>query len=1519
MKKNFMKIMAMVLVLMMVITHSTVVMMQVFGAGDPAADAGTATGGNGPKPIAAYDLRSGLSNSKEATGRDDLADIILDPESDQRTDADRLASTSHSGRANYNDGIEMWNGFFSLPDNVFSGIDASQVDGITVSFKMYNITGWWVGEGWYADWARILFSFSEKDVYADKENTDAIEPPTDRVAASFFMTRNGNVGTAPYQYGNTGDNEYEKAWLDGVLGGFPYETEHTVTVTYDVASNTATAYLDGWLAGVSTNAAWTPGASLTAEQIHSFTSFMFGRPNAGNFGNWGLANYKDVTIYSTALTMSQVKALVSADTIQEGWAAVENNVESEPKEPVLKGEGDGTFTVATLNVDGMPSKVTVNKLFMNTGSTTVELNKGGKDAAGATSIGNALKNSGWDIVAVQENFNYNGNLREPLSGLYNGSEHSEGTIPTTISLADLQKIKWPLDMDGLGLLWKNTLDVKEVKKQPWSYTWSTDVDHGVTVMGRFIGVTLPDGSGGDRLIAKGFRYFQATIADGLVVDVYTLHMDAENSTEDRLAREIQMKDLVEHIKSANTSNPIIIMGDTNSRYTHTYPSGTLNETDCEGGSLEALLIGAINKIDGLEAKDAWVETVYDGVYPASGIHDMTVNWCGYEYGEVVDKIIFINNEKSDYYLRVDDFTVDTSYLEYSDHPAVAGTFTYVKKNTITYTDGSNTIAEKVFNKNNTPVASLLKGNATPTYTESGKDVEELNTRTGYVFKGWTTDSSKVLNVAASWTSDWAETISGDATYYAVWNKLYTVKYVSGVDDASFTEKVFENREFGTPIPAYDGATPTRTGYVFDGWNTSGNMTVTGTVEDDLTYTAVWAEDRNNNGKKDADEEKYTVTYKDGADGSVFTDEKYENLLEGDATPAFSKELSTLKREGWTAPAWDKAIESTVTGNATYTLTWKADANGNGVPDEDEGLYSVTYSDGLNGEVFPTQTYSGLLEGTATPEFKGEVPKRAGYIFGGWNPEWSATVGKEDVTYTAIWLEDFNNNDIDDATEDHFNVTYTDGVDDETVFEDQVFENVLVGLETPAFVGTPTRTGYVFGGWDPEVAKTVTATVTYKAVWLEDKNNNGIDDAKEDHFTVTYTDGVDDETVFEDQVFQNILVGLETPAFDGTPTRAGYIFGGWDPEVAATVTATVTYKAVWLEDKNGNNIDDATEDHFTVTYTDGVDDETVFEDQVFANILVGLATPAFDGTPTREGYIFGGWKPAVAATVTADATYTAVWKQDENKNDIPDEEETFTVTFVDENDEVVGTVTKTYGETLTDSDYPEAPVKEGYYVEWPVIEDPIKSDITVKAIYVELPTGDIDSDIEIPDLPEDVDLGVYVVTNTIKDEEHANELIEKLLEQLGDLAEELNHDTLLPVDISLYTMQGVKVEALDGLKVLVTITLPDSINSENGVVIYRLEEDGTFTKLDATVEDGTLVFETEHFSEYVIAEMATKEAPGTDDPTPDTGDTDPDGPAVTGDDSSMWLWIMLVVISMAVVGLVIYDSVKSKAKKSAIKK
>lgn len=62
---------------------------------------------------------------------------------------------------------------------------------------------------------------------------------------------------------------------------------------------------------------------------------------------------------------------------------------------------------------------------------------------------------------------------------------------------------------------------------------------------------------------------------------------------------------------------------------------------------------------------------------------------------------------------------------------------------------------------------------------------------------------------------------------------------------------------------------------------------------------------------------------------------------------------------------------------------------------------------------------------------------------------------------------------------------------------------------------------------------------------------------------------------------------------------------------------------------------------TVIYSDGAGG-AVFADQVFT-VVPGDATPRFNGTPQREGYLFLGWQPTLSATVTENTIYTAVWE------------------------------------------------------------------------------------------------------------------------------------------------------------------------------------------------------------------------------------------------------------------------------------
>ena len=130
------------------------------------------------------------------------------------------------------------------------------------------------------------------------------------------------------------------------------------------------------------------------------------------------------------------------------------------------------------------------------------------------------------------------------------------------------------------------------------------------------------------------------------------------------------------------------------------------------------------------------------------------------------------------------------------------------------------------------------------------------------------------------------------------------------------------------------------------------------------------------------------------------------------------------------------------------------------------------------------------------------------------------------------------------------------------------------------------------------------------------------------------------------------------------TSGGYIDG--------TIKISVGYFAYTLK-LEGKSKDDPAKNTaklklaaptYTVTYTDGANG-SAFKDQVYSGLKSGVATPAFNGTPTRSGYTFNGWTPAVAKTVTGDATYTATWSQNSSHDD--DDKYFFAIQKVDAQD------------------------------------------------------------------------------------------------------------------------------------------------------------------------------------------------------------------------------------------------------------
>ena len=604
--------------------------------------------------------------------------------------------------------------------------------------------------------------------------------------------------------------------------------------------------------------------------------------------------------------------------------------------------------------------------------------------------------------------------------------------------------------------------------------------------------------------------------------------------------------------------------------------------------------------------------------------------------------------------------------------------------TVTYTDGVNgeAFADQAY---------------TAKYEDTTPAFEGTPARAGYKFLGWEPTV--------------AETVTENATYVAQWEKLYTVTYTDGVDGKAFKDDVHSDLEKDTKTPAFSGGTPTRKGFVFDGWNPE----VAETVTEDVTYTAQW---------KPVQPDKKAIENAIGRGVAVVCDNQNVNHGEKKYKPTLGEytvsDVMGTAADGYTCTVTVRAAKfiekySSDMGDAVHTLiagepaekTIELKWNGEKWVAETElpvtfhtlcppeqpskkdiegaigrGVKIVCDNQNVNhwGKDYkPTQgeyTVSDVT-GTASEGYTCTITVKAAKII----EKYSSDMGKTHALIVGEQAEktvELKWNGEKWVAKTELPITFHVECPPEKPTYDE-----LKGLGINAKVDCTTTTAHngksytliegTYNVSDPErkgTAYTCILTVNakdYVAKYnaeenvgphtLDDRDSKTIEltwngekwtaaetrvtfNAKCELLTVTYTDGVKGEEVFEDVVYKDIPYGTSTPAF-GTkdPTREGYKFVGWEPEVAETVTKNVTYTAKW-------------EKLYTVTYTDGVKGKA-FKDQVYKDLETGTDTPKFDGKPKRSGYTFTGWSPKVTDTVTKDVTYVAQWKSVKNgKDNVP---------------------------------------------------------------------------------------------------------------------------------------------------------------------------------------------------------------------------------------------------------------------------
>ncbi|WP_439656952.1 jacalin-like lectin [Lentzea sp. HUAS TT2] len=267
----------------------------------------------------------------------------------------------------------------------------------------------------------------------------------------------------------------------------------------------------------------------------------------------------------------------------------------------------GSFEVLTYNVAGLPEPLSSGNPAVNTPLISPRL-------------------APYDVINVQEDFNYH-------AALYAGDNHAHRT-PTSGGV--------PF---GSGLNTLSHRPYSDLERTKWASCNGTDC-----------------------LTPKGFTYKRITLAAGVTVDLYNLHPNAGTETADLAARRSNITQLSRFIAANSAGNAVIVMGDTNTRYTR-----------------EADNIRELVTTNGLT--DAWVQLERGGQAPAAGAPALVCDPAALtDSCEVVDKILYRGSRQitltaRDY--RNDNAAfLDSQGKPLSDHYPIAARFDWTADDNI---------------------------------------------------------------------------------------------------------------------------------------------------------------------------------------------------------------------------------------------------------------------------------------------------------------------------------------------------------------------------------------------------------------------------------------------------------------------------------------------------------------------------------------------------------------------------------------------------------------------------------------------------------------------------------------------------------------------------------------------------------------------------------------------------------------------------------------------------------------------
>ena len=571
----------------------------------------------------------------------------------------------------------------------------------------------------------------------------------------------------------------------------------------------------------------------------------------------------------------------------------------------------------------------------------------------------------------------------------------------------------------------------------------------------------------------------------------------------------------------------------------------------------------------------------------------------------------------------------------------------------------------------------VDGTTTEVYYGAALEIADPEARTGYTFAGWkpaapATMPANDVTLESQWTENGADYTAYDAAVKAAQAKQaesdYAARYteesrnalaaalaadvsgkkytqqgevdaattainnaVAGLDkmtyNAIFTVDGEEYAKVPTKVDDQIVAPkdPSKEGYTFAGWKPA--VGIMGTA--DATFEAVFAA---------AGDTAYTVnTYVMGTDGT-YGDPTSEKLT---GTTGSTATYAPEAREGFTV-ADESVLSGTIAADGSLVLKVYYSRN----------KYTLTV-DGVASEV-----YYGAAVSVAEPS-------KEHYTFAGWEPELPDTMPANDVTVVSKWTEDGADYTAYDAAvaaaqakkaETDYDKTYTaesraalDAALAEKVSGKKYSEQNVVDAATkaindaiaaldlmtynatfyvdgteyrvvPTKVGAqivapeaPSKTGYVFTGWDPAVGVMGTEDVSFNAQFSAGEVSYKVE---------TYVMGLDGQYGAAETktvpATTGAAVSVEPEAREGFTVADNSVLSG-----VVDADSSLVLKVYYSRNQYKLSVD-------------GV------ESDVYYGAALNIAAPA-----AREGFTFTGWNVEVPANMPAsDLTLVSQWSEND---------------------------------------------------------------------------------------------------------------------------------------------------------------------------------------------------------------------------------------------------------------------------------